>query len=330
MATLGGVWSRLGLPLRIVLGLVLAGLVVGGLQILRGAPVYHARLHHAAGLESGDDVRLAGLKVGEVSSVTADRDEVDVAFTLEQSPEELGVTDDSSVEVKLLSILGDRFLALSVGSGNALADGGTIGIQHAVDTYTMERFWLDSTPQVRKLDMPGIERAIDVLSTDAKVSPDDLRDALDGITGVSRVVQDREQQLDDLLSSTHQVTRLVLDQTDQLDRVLANGTLALRMVQQQRRTLAALLRDTHRFVVGLTAVVKESAPRLAPALTDLRSVLQVLREHRADLDRTLRLAGPTMRVFTNATGDGPWLGVNAPYAIVPDDLVCSLTPEDCK
>ena len=59
-------------------------------------------------------------------------------------------------------------------------------------------------------------------------------------------------------------------------------------------------------------------------------VLRTLNDHRADLDRTLELAGPTMRVFTNATGDGPWLGVNAPWAIFPDDLVCTLTTEDCS
>ena len=100
--------------------------------------------------------------------------------------------------------------------------------------------------------------------------------------------------------------------------------------ERQNETLRALLTDAHRFTTGLAAVVRKSAPQLEPALKDMKKVLAVLDKHRADLDRTLALAGPTMRVFTNATGDGPWLGVNAPWAIVPDDLVCSITPEDCK
>lgn len=322
--------ARLGWPLRVVAAALVLGLVLLGVRSLGGAPEYHVRLRHAAGLKPGDDVRVAGLKVGKVATVRADRDQVDVGFSLDEAPADLGITDDSAVEVKLLSILGQRFLALSPGKGRALADGGTIAVEHAVDSYTIERFWLESTPQVESLDLQRIQRAVDVLATDLKVTPDALRDAVDGIAGVSAMVTGREQQIDDLLSSTRAVTSLVLRQTDALDRVMTNGTAVMLMVQQRKETLRVLLRDVHRFVTGLTTVVRRSAPQLAPALRDLQTVLKVLQQHREDLDRTMALAGPTMRVFTNATGDGPWLGVNAPWAIVPDDLVCSITPEDCK
>ncbi|MDQ6522214.1 MCE family protein [Nocardioides sp. LHD-245] len=321
---------RLARPLRVVAALLVIGLLLLGVRALAGDPAYHARLRHAAGIEPGDDVRMAGLRIGEVTAVSADRDQVDVRFTLTGSPEDLGVTEDSSVQVKLLSILGERFLSLAPGSGGPLGDDSTIAVEHAVDSYTIEQFWLESTPQVEALDLDRVRAAVDVLATDLDLAPDALRDALDGIAGVSALATGREQQLDALLSSVRRVTDLVLSQTDQLDRVLADGTTVLLMVQQRKATLRALLADARRFVTGLTALVRASAPHLEPALRDLRAVLRVLDEHRAQLDRTLQLAGPTMRVFTNATGDGPWLGVNAPWAIIPDDLVCSITPEDCR
>ena len=325
-ATLG----RLAWPLRLVTALVVLGLLLLGVRALAGDPSYHARLRHAAGLEPGDDVRMAGLRIGEVTAVTADRDQVDVRFSLTGAPADLGVTEDSTVQVKLLSILGERFLSLAPGKGTALGDDSTIAVEHAVDSYTIERFWLESTPQVEALDLDRVHRAVDVLATDLAVEPEALRDALDGIAGVSTIANDREQQLDGLLTSIRKVTDLVLAQSDELDQVLAHGTTVMLMVQQRKETLRALLSDAHRFVTGLTALVRATAPQLKPALRDLRTVLRVLDEHRAKLDRTLELAGPTMRVFTNATGDGPWLGVNAPWAIIPDDLVCSISPEDCK
>lgn len=323
-------WQRLGWPLRLVAVAAVLGLVLLGVRSLAGEASYHVRLRHAAGIEAGDDVRVAGLKVGKVTAVEADRDQVDVAFSLDQAPADLGLTDDSTVEVKLLSILGERFLSLTPGAGATLADGGTIAVEHAVDSYTIERFWLESTPQVEALDLRRIQEAVDVLATDLKIQPTALRDAVDGIAGVSAIVTDREQEIDALLTSTRRVTSLVLEQTDELDRVMTNGTAVMLMVQQRKEVLRALLRDAHRFVTGLSAVVRETAPQLAPALRDLRTVLDTLNKHSKQLDRTMRLAGPTMRVFTNATGDGPWLGVNAPWAIVPDDLVCSISPEDCR
>lgn len=327
---MGAAWGRAAWPLRIVALAAVAALVLLGVQSIGGEPTYHARLRHAAGIEAGDDVRVAGLKVGKVTAVRADLDQVDVTFSLNQPPEELGITDTSAVEVKLLSILGQRFLSLAPGTGSPLADGSTIDVRHALDSYTIERFWLESTPQVEALDLDRIQQAVDVLATDLDIAPTAIRDALDGIAGVSAIVTDREQQIDDLLASTRAVTELVLDQTDELDSILTNGTAVMVMVQQRKATLQALLDDAQRFVTGLTTVVRRTAPELEPALRDLRTVVNVLTRHRKLLDRTLELAGPTMRVFTNATGDGPWLGVNAPWAIVPDDLVCSITPEDCQ
>ncbi len=330
MSTTVNALGRLAWPLRLVALAVVLGLLLLGVRALAGDPVYHARLRHAAGLEPGDDVRIAGLKAGKVTAVTAERDQVDVRFSLTGAPGDLGVTEDSTVQVKLLSILGERFLALSPGQAGALGDGDTIAVEHAVDSYTIEEFWLESTPQIEALDLDRMQRAVDVLATDLDLTPTTLRDALDGIAGVSAIATSREAQLDALLSSIRKVTDLVLDQTDELDKVLANGTTVLLMVQQRKDTLRALLADAHRFVTGLAALVRTTAPQLEPTLRDLRKVLRVLDQHRAQLDKTLELAGPTMRVFTNATGDGPWLGVNAPWAIVPDDLVCSITPEDCK
>ncbi|NHA01785.1 MCE family protein [Nocardioides sp. W3-2-3] len=117
---------------------------------------------------------------------------------------------------------------------------------------------------MESLDLQRIQRAVDVLATDLKVTPDALRDAVDGIAGVSAMVTGREQQIDDLLSSTRAVTSLVLRQTDALDRVMTNGTAVMLMVQQRKETLRVLLRDAHRFVTGLTTVVRRSAPQARP------------------------------------------------------------------
>ncbi len=323
-------WQQLSTPLRVVVALIGVGAVLVGLRTIEGDPSHHLRLRQAAGLEPGDEVRVAGITVGKVATVEAVRDQVEVTFTVTADPDRVGLTDDTLGEVKLLSVLGERYLALTPGSGTELEAGDTVAVEHARDSYTMEQFWLESVPQIEELDMGTVEEAVDVLATDLSVRPGELRRALDGISGVAGMVETREQQLDALLASTEDVTTLVLDQTEHLDTALTNGTAVLAMVHDRRETLRLLLRQGHRFVTGLAALVRENAPHLKPTLRRLQQVLATFEEHRDDLDETLELAGPTMRVFTNATGDGPWLGVNAPYAIIPDDLICSVTPEECS
>jgi phospholipid/cholesterol/gamma-HCH transport system substrate-binding protein len=321
---------RLGWPLRVVVLAVVVGMVALALHLLQGPATYHVRLHTASGLRPGADVRVAGIRVGRVTSVQAERDQVDVAFTLSTSPSEDGITTRSRSEVKLLSLLGQRYLSLTTADGPSLGAGATIPISQALDTYPIERFWLESVPQVERLDLPVIERSIKAMTGALAVDPRRLRTSLQGITRVSRLVQTHSADLDALLAATHQVTALVLAQTRHLDTILDKGGKVLTTVYQRRALLSELLREAHRFVTGLTAVVRASAPQLTPALADLHSVLKVLDRHRRDIDATLRLAGPTMREFTSSAGDGPWLGVNAPYAIFPDNMICSLLPGSCR
>jgi phospholipid/cholesterol/gamma-HCH transport system substrate-binding protein len=324
--------KQLSTPLGVVVALILVGTVLVGWQLFRGDPTYHARLAQSGGLEPGSAVRVAGLRVGKVTDVRAEMDQVHVTFSLTEDPDRIGLTQDTKVEVKLQSLLGQRYLALTPGSASPLAEGGTIAIAHALDNYTMERFWLESIPQVQQLDLDVMERALDTLATDLRLDPEQLQATLRGVAGISEMVQTREEQFDELLSSTEQLAGLVLDQTANLDRVMVNGAAVMEMVHERRESLRQMLRAGHRFVTGLTALVEATAPQLAPLLRDLKEVLEVFEAHRADLDLTLELAGPTMRVFTNATGDGPWLGVNAPNAIFPDDLMCtlSLVAGDCR
>lgn len=316
---------------RVVVVLVALVAVVAAARLIPTGDDYHAELVHAAGLEAGDAVRVAGLTVGRVSDVAAEGDTVRVSFRLDAGAvEDAALTVDTATEVKMLSLLGQRYLSLTPGRGAPLRAGDTIPRSRAQDTYTMERFWLEGVAQVQDLDPAALDDAVDVLTQDLLSGPDELRAALDGVAGVARMVADRDAELERLLSSARAVTRLVLDQTEELDGVLDHGTQLMTMVHERRELLRAMLRDSRRFVVALDELARTTAPELRPTLHHLRTVLRTLNRQEKHLRRTLRLAGPTMRVFTNAAGDGPWLGVNAPYAILPDNLLCALPSGDCE
>lgn len=312
-------------PVAAVTTVVLALLVPRALG--DGAASYTAELPHAAGLRAGDVVRVAGLEVGSVESVEARGDTVEVGFELD---EDAGLTADTTSQVKLVSLLGERYLDLAPGDGPPLDDGGTIPADQAVGSYTLERFWLEGAPRVEQLDLEAIGQAVDTLSTDLATAPGDVRAALDGMTRVSDLVAARGQQLDDLLASTRSVTSTLIDQQDELDALTTDAGLVLRMVVQRREAIRLLLRDGRRLVTRLTGLVRTQQGALEPALRDARTVLGTLTRHRRDLDRLLEMSGPSMRAFTNATGDGPWLGVNSPYFVFPDDFICTVVPKGCS
>ncbi|HVV22453.1 MAG TPA: MCE family protein, partial [Pseudonocardiaceae bacterium] len=93
-----------------VLGLTIANVNFGG------SDTYNARFTDVTSLNVGDDVRIAGVKVGEVTSINVvDRRQADVGFQVESD-----VTLPASVTatIKYRNLVGQRYIALSQGTGS--------------------------------------------------------------------------------------------------------------------------------------------------------------------------------------------------------------------
>lgn len=305
----------------VVLALV-AG--VGIVRALRGGTDLDVQLPDAAGIRSGDPVRIAGIDVGKVRRIAATGDRVTVRVHLDRG---VAVGSGTRTEVKLSSLLGQRYLELQPGPGHPLHDGATLPLANATGAYTIERFWLDSAPTLTGLDLRTLSKAVDVLSTDLAVSPKSSRDALTGLSAVAGIVTKRDAQIGALLDATRQVTDQVVAQRAQLTRLMTNADQVFTMIAQRRQAIDLLLRRSRALVTDLNAMARTNAKPMAAALTQLHTILAVLRRHRDDLERTLQVAAPAMRLYVDSAGDGPWLGVNAPYFILPDSFWC-LTRKD--
>lgn len=306
---------------RLITTLVVVCLALGGFLIYRGitGPIgYMAQLHNAAGIRAGDEVRIAGIQVGAVSSIAAKGALVEVDFSVNR---DIALTTDTRTEVKLGSLLGQRFLQLSPGSGAKLPHGGTLTLADAADSYTLEQFWLDASPVLGELDLPTLSKAITVL-TRSTSSSSSTKAALDGLTAVATLVNQRSAEVTRLVSATRAVTDQVLAQKGQLTSLLTHGSQVFSLIAQRRDAISRLLADGRSLVLNLTSMAKANSAPMRTALTKLNGILAVLTRQEADLTTTLRLANPAMRLYVNSAGDGPWVGVNAPGLILPDSWWC--------
>lgn len=314
---------------RLLVLLVVAAAVVllavrGPALLLGPGWTYTAELPDAAGIRAGDEVRVAGIAVGEVVDVAAHEDRVHVELRLDR---DVPLTEDTRSEVKLATLLGTRYLALTPGTGVPLDGGDRLALEHAYGSYTLERFWLDNARVVGELDLPAISRAIDVLATDLNGRPASNRAAIDGLAELASIVTERDGQISRLLEVTRSVTDDVVAQRRQLLQLVTRGDRVLQMVEQRKEAIDALLRDSRAVVDRLATMARRNRAPMRQSLRDLRRVLGVLAEHRDDLARTLELADPALRLYVNSAGDGPWLGVNSPYFIFPDSWVCRMTED---
>ena len=97
-----------------------------------------AEFDNVAGVNTGTDVRLAGIKVGTVVSQSLNPDNYLAVLTMAIDPK-VKLTDDTTAKVTSEGLLGSNFIALDPGgSETILADGGKItNTQGSVDIWTL-------------------------------------------------------------------------------------------------------------------------------------------------------------------------------------------------
>jgi phospholipid/cholesterol/gamma-HCH transport system substrate-binding protein len=97
-----------------------------------------AQFDNIAGINTGTDVRLAGIKIGTVVAQSLDPENYQAVITMAIDPK-VKLTDDTTAKVTSEGLLGSNFIALDPGgSETLLANGGQItNTQGAVDIWSL-------------------------------------------------------------------------------------------------------------------------------------------------------------------------------------------------
>jgi phospholipid/cholesterol/gamma-HCH transport system substrate-binding protein len=115
-----GIFGIVGIAAFAVLSLRL-----GQITIIPPASYFlSAQFDDVAGLKPGDEVEIAGVKVGKVASISLDGPRARVTMRIAEGVE---IDDEAMAAVKTAGIIGDKYVSISLGAGEkVLADGGVV------------------------------------------------------------------------------------------------------------------------------------------------------------------------------------------------------------
>lgn len=278
------------------------------LPIIGGGKVYSARFAEAGGLKEGNEVRVAGVKVGKVTDISVSGTVVEVKFRADV--DKLG--DQTSAAVKVKTMLGQKYLSLDpLGRGKL---DGPIPMDRTTTPYDVNAAFSDLSDAVGEIDTTQLESSFDALSTAFEDTPDSVRGMVKGLTSLSRTISSRDEELADLFESTSKISDTLKDRNAEFARIITDGSSLLDELEQRRDTVSAMLDGTARLGTELEGLVKDNEDQLRPALAKLDQVAKILQDNQDNLDSSLKKLGPYYRVLASALGNGRWV----------DSYVCGL------
>ncbi len=297
---------------------VLAGLLFVPSGLALGKQTFAAELARSGGLLPGDSVRIAGISVGQVTSLKIRDGKVRVTFRVGDS---VKLGRDTRADVKIATLLGTHYLGLTPSGAEPLPNR-TIPITQTSVPFEVQDIIEAGAPALEQLDGDRLRRALRVLADGFRDTPALTREAVENIARLSDVVVTRREQLGELVSRTAAVTANLDANRDTLVDLLEQASAIFAEISTRRAVLRELLADTRALARVLSALVRENSAQMTPLLRNLNVVLETLRANDAALRRVAVLLGPAARYFGNAAGNGPYVDANGPNAVLPDAALC--------
>jgi phospholipid/cholesterol/gamma-HCH transport system substrate-binding protein len=300
-----GSWAKSRLRLASVTVVALVGLgwsIAGASTTDRHEPqTVVAQFADASPLLVGNDVKVDGVAVGQVTAMSVVDGHADVSFTVDERA--LPLHTDATADVRPVSLLGERFLDIGRGTASApvLPAGGVIPLSHTTQSTDLDQVlnvldhntgdalaalvtMLGQGMQGNGADVADTIKALAPAMTDAdglarvlNEQNTTLNSLVDHVAPVAQsLAQDNGRTLDSLVGSTHDLLGVTAGRQQQLQQTLSQlpGTLS-----EARSTLAQLA---------------GTANAATPALADIRPVTQNLTAISDEITRFTESADPAL------------------------------------
>lgn len=269
---------------------------------------YSAEFTDANSLNAGDDVRMAGVRIGSVTSVhVVDRREALVRFQIES---DVKLASSVTAAIRFRNLVGQRYVALDQGAGSPD----------------------DPWPSARTIPLSRTQPALDLTLLFNGFQP--LFQALDpkDINELSyeiiQIFQGEGSTVGDLVTRTATLTSSLADRDQLIGQVIDNLTSLLKTVNERRSGLSSIIVSLQQLVSGLAAdrgaigtavtnlagvtnsvgnLLKDARPSLRSAIDSLGALSANLADNGSAVDHFLKTVPTKLNDIGRLASYGSWV-----------------------
>jgi phospholipid/cholesterol/gamma-HCH transport system substrate-binding protein len=287
------------------------------LPLISHQKTYRADFQTAVGLQKGDVVTIAGVRVGAVSSMSLQGTVAQVSFTVNGGPH---IGQDTRVDIKVLNPVGVEYLELTPQGSGPL--DGPIPVAHTTVPGTLVGDLNQLTNQTQQTNIPQLVKSLQVITqTLSAGNPAETKAALNGVAQLSAVFAARQTEVTNLLVQAGQLTQLLNSHNTQLIGLLGQADLVLQVLNQRKAAIDNLLRTTTGLTNQIDHLIVGDRSSLDPMLANLRAVSAFLAQDSNNVGAAIPLLAAFSRYSANVAGSGPFADFVAPALVIPDNLI---------
>jgi phospholipid/cholesterol/gamma-HCH transport system substrate-binding protein len=224
---------------------------------------YRAMFSNVSGLRVGDNVRVAGVQVGKVTSVEVDGRDAMVGFTLKKAQPLLTTT---RLVMRYQNLLGQRYIALEQDGqrGPTVKAGSTVGLDHTDPGFDLTALLNGFRPLFRVLQPADVNRLATTLVQTLQGEGGTIDQLFQQTTRLTNFLADRDQVFDQVLRNLTPVLHDLAGQGTEIRTTVDQLTSLMTGLARQRVTIGDSISEIARLINQTSDfLVQARAPSIA-------------------------------------------------------------------
>ena len=284
-----------------VAAVLLGALNFDRLPVVHDATDYSAYFADAAGLQPDAPVQVAGLRVGQVASISLDGPRVLVSFDVD---DDVRLGDRTEAAIKTKTVLGAKYVEI-VPRGQG-TQSGPIPLERTTSPYQLTDVLGDLATTINGLDTGELSASLATLAETFSDTPPELRLAVDGVARFADTLNERDEQLRSLLDNVGTVSGVLAERSDQIVQLVADTNALLEQLRRQSTSLDQISGNISAVARQLKGFIAESRPAFKPALDKLNGVLAIVENRKEKLQESITRLNAYSMSLGESISSGPF------------------------
>ena len=267
---------------------------------------YQAIFSDATSVVEGDDVRIAGVRVGSVTEVELEgRDLAKVSFEVDAS---VPLTQGTLAQIRYRNLIGQRYIALNPGVGSAapLEDDDTIPLERTAPALDLTVLFQGFRPLFEALSPDDVNQLAFEIIQVLQGEGGTVENLLARTSSLTQELANRDQLIGDTIDNLNSVLTTFGAKDEELSETITTLQRFATGLKNDRRAILGSLGAVSELAVETADLVSDARPALTEDIRQLRRLAGNLAINQAVLDRELQILPIKLRKLGNTADYGSW------------------------
>ncbi|MEV4241142.1 MULTISPECIES: MCE family protein [unclassified Nocardia] len=283
-----------------ILGLSIANYTGGG-------TAFRARFTDVTSLNAGDEVRIAGVRVGKVTSVKiVDKRQAEVGFELTDRD---WLPASTTATIKYRNLVGQRYIALEQGTGEQgrkLNKGATIGLEHTRPALNLTTLFNGFRPLFQTLTADDVNKLSYEIIQVFQGEQGTIHDLVATTANLTNKIADKDAVIGDLVRNLTAVLNAVNEREGQFDQLIVNTEALVSGLAAERDTIGSSVTSLGNLASATADLLVPTRPTLQGSIAGLSQLTGTIDERKDEVNTSLTNLPIKMEKLGRVGSYGSW------------------------